>query len=579
MNQALYLGLDLSTQQLKGIVITSELKLVHVAKVEFDIDLPQYGVDKGVHKNEDAHEVFAPVAMWLEAVDLVMDRLKDDGLDFSKVKGVSGAGQQHGSVYWSKDAERLLQGLDENKTLVEQLAPKAFSHANSPNWQDGSTESECNDFDHCLGDADALAVLTGSKAHHRFTGPQILRFRVKYPGDYQATSRISLVSSFLASLFLGRIAPIDIGDVCGMNLWEINRRQFSEPLLHLAAGKSKEDMLELSHKLGEIAHDSGEALGNASTWLVKRYGFDPNCKILPFTGDNPSTILATPLRPQDAIISLGTSTTFLMSTPFYVPHRSYHLMHHPTTPGLFMFMLCYKNGGLARERVRDKINEAAKIDKSTGSWTEFDRLVAQTPPMLKRKPSDVERMGLYFPLAEIVPNVRPGLWRFSYDYSLPGSGQDKLVETQEGWNLPNDDAKAIVESQIFSLRLRSQRVVTSPGTGIPQQPRRIYLVGGGAKNETIARTIGEMLGGTEGVYQLDVGEHGCALGSAQKAVWAVERKQDQTFEDLIGERWDEKHSIRKVDPGYRQALWDQYGRALPGFSAMEERVLMKEHGR
>ena len=73
--------------------------MAYDAKVEFDVDLPSYGVKKGVHANTERHEVFAPVAMWLEAVDLVLQRLKEQGLDFGRVRGVSGAGQQHGSVY------------------------------------------------------------------------------------------------------------------------------------------------------------------------------------------------------------------------------------------------------------------------------------------------------------------------------------------------------------------------------------------------------------------------------------------------------------------------------------------------
>lgn len=67
----------------------------------------------------------------------------------------------------------------------------------------------------------------------RFSGPQILRFHTKYPEAYKATARISLVSSFLASVFLGRIAPIDISDVGGANLWDIKNGRWHEDLLAL----------------------------------------------------------------------------------------------------------------------------------------------------------------------------------------------------------------------------------------------------------------------------------------------------------------------------------------------------------
>ena len=111
--------------------------------------------------------------MWLEAVDLVLHRLRDDGLDFSKVKGVSGAGLQHGTIFWSNDAEPMLGGLDAGKTLLEQLEggskgerKGAFSHPFSPNWQDASTQKQCDAFDARLGSPEKLAEVTGSKAHH-----------------------------------------------------------------------------------------------------------------------------------------------------------------------------------------------------------------------------------------------------------------------------------------------------------------------------------------------------------------------------------------------------------------------------
>lgn len=397
----------------------------------------------------------------------------------------------------------------------------------------------------------------------RFTGPQIMRFERLRPEVYKATARISLVSSFLASLFLGKIAAIDISDVCGMNLWDIGAAKWSEPLLELAAGKNGAD--DLRTKLGEVREDGGGSMGLISEYFVQRYGFGKDCQITPFTGDNPSTILALPLRPLDAIVSLGTSTTFLMSTPKYVPDPAYHFFNHPTTPGLYMFMLCYKNGGLAREKIRDS------LAKPTGSdpWGTFNEVVTSSPPLGRQSLKDSAKLGLYFPLPEIVPNVRSGTWR----YNKTDNGE--LTEASD-WNLPNADARTIVESQILSLRLRSQKLVHSPSEGLPPQPRRIYLVGGGSLSPSIARLVGDVLGGTEGVYKLDVGGNSCALGGAYKAVWAVERKSGESFEDLIGSRWNESEATAKVDDGYRSDIWKQYEEIMPAFQDMETKVLAGE---
>ena len=161
----LYLGFDLSTQQLKALVVASDLKVLYEAKYDFDHDSTGFGIKKGVITNDEDLEVYAPIALWLRALDTVLQRLKDKGVEFRQIKGISGAGQQHGSVYWNETAEHVLQTLDSSRTLEEQLE-HTFSYPFSPNWQDASTQEECDAFDGRLGNVETLASNTGSKAHH-----------------------------------------------------------------------------------------------------------------------------------------------------------------------------------------------------------------------------------------------------------------------------------------------------------------------------------------------------------------------------------------------------------------------------
>lgn len=569
MSSPVYLGFDLSTQQLKGLAVSSDLKSVGQATFDFDKDAKGFKVNKGVLTNEAEKEVFAPVAMWLQALDAVLARLKEGGLDLSRIRGISGAGMQHGSVFWNANAEPLLSSLDASKTLETQL-DGAFAHPFSPNWQDASTQNECDEFDRVLGTPADLAKATGSKAHHRFTGPQILRFQRKYTDKYQKTVRITLVSSWLATIFLGRFAPFDISDVCGMNLWDINAGTWNEKAVALASGTF--GVTALKSKLGgPVPEDGGAHLGKISSYFVQRFGFSPDCEIIASTGDNPSTILALPLQPNDAIVSLGTSSTFLMSTPEYLPDPATHFFNHPTTAGLYMFMLCYKNGGLAREQVRDLINEAIRPqDVNSTSWDDFDKYLLETPPLAQKDDTQEMQLGIYFPRPEIVPNLPAGQWHYQYE-----PAKDILTQTAKTPHYPYEDARIIVESQFLSMRLRAKDLVRSPGNNLPPQPRRIYLVGGGSRNRAIAKVAGEVLGGSEGVYKLDLGENACALGAAYKAVWACERKEGESFEQLIGTRWDEKDFVERVADGYNEKTYEKYGKALKGFEAMEKELLAK----
>lgn len=398
----------------------------------------------------------------------------------------------------------------------------------------------------------------------RFSGPQILRFHQKYPEAYKATARISLVSSFLASVFLGKVAPIDISDVCGANLWDIKSGRWNEECLALAAGE--EGVANLKSKLGHVPEDGGSSFGTISPYFVKRYGFPESAQVIAFTGDNPSTILALPLRSSDAIVSLGTSTTFLMSTPQYKPDPAYHFLNHPTTAGLYMFMLCYKNGGLAREHIRDAINQHSSGTPKT--WDLFNSTALSTPVLGQQNPeTDPMRLGLYFPRPEIVPNVKEGTWRFLYK-------DDTLspVSDDESWPIPTADARAILESQFLSLRLRSESLVTPQGA-LPAQPRRIYMVGGGAANSAIADLAGQVLGGSEGVFKLDIGGNACALGAAYKAAWGVQRASNEKFEDYLEKRWNEEDFVVRVCEGYRKGVWERYGDAVRGLEKVERRAV------
>lgn len=95
-------------------------------------------------------------------------------------------------------------------------------------------------------------------------------------------------------------------------------------------------------------------------------------------------------------------------------------------------------------------------------------------------------------------------------------------------------------------------------------------------NPSIARIVGDVLGGVEGVWKLDVGGSACALGGAYKAVWAIERKEGESFEELIGDRWRESEAVEKVDEGYRADVWAKYGSVLGTFEKMEGEVLAGE---
>ncbi|CAH2268247.1 jg20982, partial [Pararge aegeria aegeria] len=258
-----FLGFDFSTQRLKALVIDEDYVVQQEADVEFDVDLPEFRTSGGVIRGEGG-EVTAPPLLWVKALDMVMDKLIVEGVDFANVEALSGAAQQHGSVWWSKGAEARLASLSPEEFLHTHMAT-AFV-VDSPVWMDSSTSADCRALEEAVGGAEELARITGSRAYERFTGAQIRKMYRTRRRAYDATERISLVSSFACSLFVGKVAPIDLADGSGMNLLDIHTKQWCAKALKACGDDS------LADKLGAPVA-SASVVGPVADYFVQRYGF------------------------------------------------------------------------------------------------------------------------------------------------------------------------------------------------------------------------------------------------------------------------------------------------------------------
>lgn len=538
MSTPYYLGFDLSTQQLKCLAIDDQLNIVTSVSIEFDRDFPAYNTKKGVYiKNGGV--IDAPVAMWLEAVDLCFSQLAER-IDLKRVQSMSGSCQQHGTVYWN--CEHLPSNLDPESTLREQLQG-SLSRPVAPNWQDHSTKKQCDELAESVGGPEELARITGSGAHYRFSGSQIAKIHETEPEVYEATKRISLVSSFLASVLVGDIVPLEEADACGMNLYDLSKHDFDETLLAVV----DHDTARLRRKLSDppVGAPTRESpltsLGKVSKYFQDKYGVNCECEIFPFTGDNLATICSLPLQKNDVLISLGTSTTILLVTDQYHSSPNYHLFIHPTVPGYYMGMICYCNGSLARERVRDDLAgpQASQARGEQVPWTQFN------DALLDDSLSNNNEIGLYFPLGEIVPNVDAVTKRFTFERKDNHANKTIVLHELDQFTPKRKDAKNIVESQALSCRVRISPLLSDETDALSEtqvlskkentqvtfdydafplwtyakRPNRAFFVGGASKNDAIVRTMANVIGARNGNYRLET-PNSCALGGCYKAMWS-----------------------------------------------------------
>ncbi|KAJ2121319.1 hypothetical protein IW147_004347 [Coemansia sp. RSA 720] len=484
--EPLFLGLDLSTQQLKGVLMNQHSSIVYEMGIVFDDELPEFNTSNGRYVNGDT--VTAPVLMWVAAVDLFMSRLKATGLA-PYIHGISGAAQQHGSVYWRQQGVEANKQLDPHVSLRQQLeTANAFAVLESPIWEDSSTSEQCRNLEQSAGGASELARITGSTAFERFTGPQIAKIKETQPHVWSQVSQISLVSSFIASLLVGDIAPTDSSDASGTNLYDIQQGRWSLELC---------DSIDphLVRLLGERVVMANETVGRLSSYYTERYGI-PRCPVVAFTGDNPSAFagfesMFAAAGHSAAVMSLGTSDTVLFPLEKYpyslnassvaMQHLDGHVLQHPTDRNLYIAMLCYKNGSLARDWVRQHSLEPSS------TWADFSN-AADIEPMAPKA------FGFYYLSTEILPRAK-GIYRFEQcaDGSIvcPSGTRYQPVTAFSVSDHPGDsrwsDARAIIESQFMSMCVDYAHKEAGAMTGIA-------ITGGASSNPTLQQAVSDIMG-------------------------------------------------------------------------------------
>lgn len=457
---------------------------------------------------DNKNEFYVNPKMWVKAIDSVLDRLIIEGANFSNVVGISGSAQQHGSVYWNQHGLDTLKHLDADKFLYNQINEDAFAVKRSPIWMDSSTSQECEEMEEAVGGRDVMVKITGSRSYERFTAAQIRKIYKHQPKAYQQTVRISLVSSFLASIFLNEIAPIDLSDGSGMNLLDINKRSWSKRCLAACADGLKE-------KLGEPVV-TNSVLGNIGNFFVQRYTFNPNCKIVAFTGDNCSALAGLNVGDDSLAFSLGTSDTIMMSLDSHHALEHGHVLIHPTKLNSFMGLLCFKNGSLVRDTFK-------KAD-ANNSWELFSELLISAPR------GNTGHVALHYFAQEILPNISAGTIRWS-----PTTNYENQKQRPELDQFPTKqiEIRALIEGQMLNRKAFAMDMGFNFGNNT-----KIIATGGSSSNKSILQVMSDVFNCP--VYIKKTPEAAC-LGAAYRARYVVFMDEAKK----AGDNYDNYHDYIK----------------------------------
>ena len=172
---AFYLGLDAGTQSLSAVLVEIDgprRAIIAERGLPYDEALPRYQTTRGVRRAANG-VVVSPPLMWVEALEVAIANLaREWPAEMSRLAALSGAAQQHGSVYMNRGFTPAIEALDPERSMAAQLA-HGLARPVAPVWMDTSTRLECREIEAAVGGPEALAARTGSRAFERFTAAQI----------------------------------------------------------------------------------------------------------------------------------------------------------------------------------------------------------------------------------------------------------------------------------------------------------------------------------------------------------------------------------------------------------------------
>ena len=494
-----YLGLDSSTQGLKAVLIDGTGVIAEEA-VHFGNDLPAYHSPNGFLADEDPQLIHADPLMWLDALDLLFDRMRKRGLHLDRIHGISGSGQQHGSVYLNRDFDGKLASLDPKLPLSQQLRA-TLSRPTAPIWLDHSTQEECRILTERFGRR--LQTLTGSAAAERFTAPQIMKFARREPERWRNTARVHLVSSFLCSVLCGRSAPVDCGDGAGMNLLNLQTLSWEPEIVDFTAPG-------LAEKLPPVVRP-GAVAGTLSPYFCK-YGFTAGIPVVVWSGDNPCSLVGTGCSGIGTVgISLGTSDTLFapMSEFRTDPAGCGHIFGNPA--GGFLALICFANGSLARERVRAEFNFSRE---------EWEEAVKQP------RPAGGRIMLPYFE-PECTPPIPVPRVRCNFDRAAN----------------PAETIRALLETQILSMKHHS--------SWMKLKIDRIRVTGGASRSLGLCQIIADIF---QARIERTESANAAGLGAAMCAAGAIEKIPVAELSGIYCRSGETVHPIPENAVGYEKQM-------------------------
>jgi xylulokinase len=267
----MYIGLDLGTSGLKGVLIDDAQSVLAEATAPLQVQRPHDGWSE------------QSPADWIAAAEAVMDALSAHGL--GAVRGIGLSGQMHGAT--------LLDAAD------EVIRPCIL-------WNDTRAAAEAAELD----DDPLFRRVTGNIVFPGFTAPKLMWVAAHEPRLRERVAKVLLPKDYLRLWLTGEHVA-EMSDAAGTSWLDTGARDWSDDLLALT-GLSRDQM----PRLVEGSAVSGTLRGGLAT----RWGLPAGVVVAGGGGDNAASGVGVGVvRAGDAFVSLGTSGVLFAANDGYQP--------------------------------------------------------------------------------------------------------------------------------------------------------------------------------------------------------------------------------------------------------------------
>ena len=268
----MYLGLDLGTSGLKGLVINDGGAVVAEASAPLTVARPHPGWSE-----QDP-------ADWIAAAESVLHALAGQ-IDMAAIAGIGLSGQMHGATV-----------LDASDKV---LRPCIL-------WNDTRAHLEASELD-----ADPrFRAISGNIVFPGFTAPKLVWMARNEPDLFARAAKVLLPKDYLR-LWLTGSHVAEMSDAAGTSWLDVGARDWSDDLL-TATGLTRDHMPALV--------EGTAPSGGLRAALATEFSLTPGTPIAGGAGDNAATAIGMGIaRGGQGFVSLGTSGVLFAATNGYAP--------------------------------------------------------------------------------------------------------------------------------------------------------------------------------------------------------------------------------------------------------------------